>query len=126
MSPRLRGPVVAVLLAAIAFAGCAQPSHRTAAQLGGDPERGAVLMVREACGACHVIPGIQEAHGEVGPPLTGFARRTMIAGLLPNTPPNLARWILTPQAIVPGNAMPDIELSPREAADMAAYLETLN
>jgi cytochrome c1 len=50
----------------------------------------------------------------------------MIAGLLPNTPQNLAQWIRTPQTFVPGNAMPNIAVSPREAADMAAYLETLD
>jgi cytochrome c len=121
-----RRPIVAALLVALALAACAQAPRKTAAQLGGNPDRGAILMVREACGACHEIPGIQAAHGEVGPPLGGFGRRTMIAGLLPNTPPNLARWIATPQAIVPGNAMPNIDLTPQEAADMAAYLETLN
>lgn len=121
-----RRPMAAAMLAALSLTACAPASHKTAAQLGGDPDRGAVLMVREACGACHQIPGIQQAHGEVGPPLTGFARRTMIAGLLANSPQNLARWIRTPQAFVPGNAMPNIDISPQEAADMAAYLETLN
>jgi cytochrome c2 len=114
----------ATVLLAVSLCACA-PS-KSASALGGDPERGAVLMVREACGACHVIPGVQEAHGEVGPPLTGFARRTMIAGLLANTPQNLARWIRTPQTFVPGNAMPNAALSRQEAADMAAYLETLD
>jgi cytochrome c2 len=116
---------VLVLISATSLAGCAQPPHRSAAALGGDPEHGAVLMVREACGACHEIPGIQLAHGKVGPPLSGFGQRTMIAGLLPNTPQNLAHWIRTPQTYVPGNAMPDLAISPQQAADMAAYLETL-
>jgi cytochrome c len=121
-----RSAMAAALLIALSLSACAQAPRKTAAQLGGDPDRGAVLMVREACGACHEIPGVQAAHGEVGPPLGGFGRRTMIAGLLANTPPNLARWILTPQTFVPGNAMPNAALSPQEAADMAAYLETLN
>jgi cytochrome c len=121
-----RSPMLAIVLAALSLAACAPAPPKTAAQLGGDPDHGAILMVREACGACHEIPGIQQAHGEVGPPLSGFARRTMIAGLLANTPQNLARWIRTPQAFVPGNAMPNIDISPQEAADMAAYLETLD
>lgn len=107
-----------------ALTACAQPS-KSPAQLGGDPERGAVLLVREACGACHQIPGIQEADGEVGPPLGGIGRRTIIGGMLPNTPANLARWIRDPQGVVPGNAMPNIAVSEQQAADMAAYLETL-
>lgn len=126
MKPWPHIPLTSALLAGLLFSACAQPPRKTRAQLGGDPDRGAILMVREACGACHEIPGVQAAHGEVGPPLSGFGRRTMIAGLLPNTPANLARWIATPQAIVPGNAMPNIQLTPQEAADMAAYLETLN
>jgi cytochrome c1 len=107
------------------LAACAQPPKTPLALGGGDPERGAVLMVREACGACHQIPGIQEASGEVGPPLAGMARRTIIAGVLPNTPENMARWIRDPQGVVPGNAMPDVGLSEQEARDMAAYLATL-
>jgi cytochrome c1 len=107
------------------LAACAQPPKRPADLGGGDPQQGSVLLVREACGACHVIPGIQEANGEVGPPLTGMARRTMIAGVLPNTPQNMARWIRDPQAVVPGNAMPNVGLSEQQALDVAAYLATL-
>ena len=117
---------VLMLALAVCLAGCAKPAHRALRAPGGDPERGAVLMVRESCGACHEIPGIELAHGKVGPPLGGLGQRTMIAGLLPNTPQNLAHWIRTPQAYVPGNAMPNIAISPGQAADMAAYLETLN
>lgn len=120
------GLTILALAFAVSLADCARAPHRASAAPGGDPDQGAVLIVREACGACHEIPGIQLAHGQVGPPLTGFNRRTMIAGLLPNTPQNLARWIRTPQAYVPGNAMPDIAVSPQQAADMAAYLETLS
>lgn len=87
---------------------------------------GAKLIVREGCGTCHVIPGIRGAHGEVGPPLNGIAVRTFLAGVLPNTPQNMALWLENPQAIVPGNAMPDMHLSSQEAADIAAYLATLH
>lgn len=34
-------------------------------------------------------------------------------------------WLQHPQAIVPGNAMPDMGLSAAEARDMAAYLYPL-
>jgi cytochrome c1 len=122
--PRRLVSTLCVVTAATLLSAC-QHEGRPAMPAGGDPERGAVLLVREACGACHVIPGIQEASGEVGPPLGGFARRTMIAGMLPNTPQNLTLWIRSPQSIVPGNAMPDVGLTEQQARDIAAYLDTL-
>ena len=36
------------------------------------------------CTACHAIPGIRAPKGVVGPPLGGMARRSFIAGQLPN------------------------------------------
>jgi len=107
------------------LAACAESSRSSGDLGGGDPERGAVIIVREACGACHQIPGIQAADGQVGPPLGGVGRRTIIAGMLANTPQNMAYWVRRPQAVVPGNAMPDVGLSEAQARDVAAYLETL-
>jgi cytochrome c len=92
---------------------------------GGHPRRGRALIRAYGCGACHIIPGIRTARGLVGPPLNAFARRTIIAGELPNTPDNLIRWLQHPQAIEPNNAMPDLGLSRRQARDIAAYLYTL-
>jgi cytochrome c1 len=54
-----------------------------------------------------------------------MGQRTIIAGLLPNTPPNMIRWLQAPQSVVPGNAMPNLALSDRDAADIAAFLYTL-
>ena len=45
--------------------------------------------------------------------------------MLRNTPANLVRWIREPQAVVPGNAMPDMGVSEADARDIAAYLYTL-
>ncbi len=50
----------------------------------------------------------------------------MVAGLLPNTPDNLALWIARPQEIVPGNVMPDSGLSVAQARNIAAYLDSLH
>ena len=61
----------------------------------------------------------------VGPPLVGWARRTMVAGYLPNTPDQLVRWITAPQSVAPGNAMPNLGVTDRDARDIAAYLYTL-
>lgn len=91
----------------------------------GNAADGAIVIGRSGCGSCHEIPGIMHANGMVGPPLDHFARRTIIAGLLPNTPANLVHWIRSPQQVVPGNAMPDAGLSDRQARDVAAYLYTL-
>lgn len=121
-----RGWIAAAgLAAALAGSGCS-PQNATPPHAGlGDPRRGAVLIGREACGSCHVIPGVSDARGQVGPPLTHFARRTIVAGLLPNTPANLTHWIRDPQSVTRGDAMPNSPLSDAEARDVAAYLYTL-
>jgi cytochrome c1 len=62
----------------------------------------------------------------VGPPLSHFAHRVVVAGVLPNEPEDLVRWIRDPQAVLPGNAMPDSGLSEAQARDVAAYLYTLD
>jgi cytochrome c len=91
----------------------------------GDPEQGQRTIQIYGCSTCHLIPGIDGADGMVGPPLTGWADRTYIAGNLPNTPENLIRWIQNPQAIEPGTVMPNLEVTEDEARDIAAYLYTL-
>jgi cytochrome c2 len=92
---------------------------------GGDPERGARSMVEHGCGACHTIPGVTGANGSVGPRLEGFADRAYVAGVLPNEPGGLVRWIVDPPAHSPMTAMPDLGVTEAEARDMAAYLYDL-
>jgi cytochrome c len=72
-----------------------------------------------------MIPGVAQANGLVGPPLLLFGRRTMIAGQLPNSPDNLARWLKNPRAVEPGTAMPNLGLTDDETHDVSAYLYTL-
>lgn len=91
----------------------------------GDVDRGAFAISQAQCGSCHAIPGVAGADGMSGPPLAGFARRSVIAGVIANTPAGLVAWLRAPQAAVPGNAMPDMDLSERQARDVAAYLYTL-
>lgn len=93
---------------------------------GGSAKRGAALIRSYGCGTCHLIPGIRDANGLVGPPLTQFAERIYVAGVLRNTPDNLERWLEHPQAIVPGNAMPDMGIDEPKARDIAAYLYRLH
>jgi cytochrome c1 len=89
---------------------------------GGDAARGPAAIARFGCGSCHVIPGVRDAVGNVGPPLTAFSRRVTIAGELPNTADSLVAWIRVPQTIEPGSAMPDLGVDDRSARDIAAYL----
>jgi cytochrome c1 len=92
---------------------------------GASIERGRIAIKAAGCAACHTVPGVRKALGNVGPPLTRIGDRTFIAGMLPNTPANLIRWIRFPQSVVPGNAMPDMNLSDSDARDIAAFLYTL-
>lgn len=98
--------------------------HRQARELtGGDPDRGLSAIGRYGCASCHEIPGIGRAR--VGPPLTGVASRAYLAGRLPNTPATMAQWIQHPQAIEPGNVMPEMGVTDDDARDIVAYLYTL-
>jgi len=92
---------------------------------GGDVHRGAELISQYRCGACHIIPGIPDARGNVGPPLIYFAERTFVGGEVPNKPQNLIQWIQSPKSIEPGTAMPDLGVTEQQARDIAAYLYTL-
>ncbi len=108
-----------------ALAGCGAGENSASAIPGANPDRGRRLVGSYGCGACHLVPGVRQAEGMVGPPLTSWSRRDFVAGVLPNSPAYLERWIMTPQAVVPGNAMPDMGVSARDAADIAAYLYTI-
>ena len=126
----LRKRVAASILAlALSLCACNRQQQRvqTAAQLtgGGNAQAGMVDLRKYGCSGCHTIPGIEGAHGLVGPPLNQFAERIYIAGRLPNTPENLMLWIQKPQQVIPNNAMPDMGISEQDSRDIAAYLYTL-
>jgi cytochrome c1 len=108
-----------LLLAATAACGQRPEPPRVA---GGDVDRGRAAIERYGCAACHTIPGVPASGANVGPPLLHLGERGYIAGVLPNTPEQLVRWLRDPPAIAPGTAMPNLGLSPAEAADIAAYL----
>jgi cytochrome c len=92
---------------------------------GGHPDAGRLVLEQYGCGACHVIPGVRGALGEVGPPLDQFSRRTYVAGIYPNHPDNLVRFIIDPPAMAPGTAMPALGVTEAHARDAAAYLYQL-
>jgi cytochrome c len=113
---------VAVVLAAGGLLAACGTGNGEELVPGGSADRGRELISSYGCGACHVIGGIQTARGHVGPPLTNFRAKGSIAGVLPNTPPNVERWIQHPQQVHPGTIMPNLGVTPRNATDIAAYL----
>jgi cytochrome c len=128
---RRRVAVLAVALGAAAIAGAAtreyrqqrhQLESRVAAMTGGDIARGRQLFQVYGCGACHSIGGVPQAQGQVGPPLEGLGARAVLAGKLSNNPANLRRWILDPQSVSPGTAMPRLGVRDQEARDLSAFI----
>jgi cytochrome c1 len=95
------------------------------AMTGADPAAAPPLMRHYGCVSCHTIPGVRGADATVGPPLTAMARRSFIAGVLPNNPTNMVRWIVNPPAVDSLTAMPYLAVTPADARTMAAYLYTL-
>jgi mono/diheme cytochrome c family protein len=91
----------------------------------GDPRRGRLAIYKYACSTCHTIPGVVGPDVHVGPPLRGIGTRKYIAGVLPNTPENMIRWLQDPQGVDPPTAMPDLDVKKGDAHDIAAYLYTL-
>jgi cytochrome c len=92
----------------------------------GDAKNGRELAQSKGCSGCHTIPGTEGPQGNVGPPLTKFASRVYIAGVLLNTPDYLRQWLLNPPQIDSKTAMPNVGLSDQEARDLCAFLYTLN
>ncbi|MES2957122.1 MAG: c-type cytochrome [Pseudomonadota bacterium] len=88
-------------------------------------ERGRVLVEKYHCGSCHTVPDVPAARGTLAVPLTGFGRRSYIAGRVPNEPALLAGWIAEPADVVPDTAMPDMGVSDVDARDIAAFLGQL-
>jgi len=91
----------------------------------GDAARAQQLITEYGCTSCHAIPGIKGPKGAVGPPLTAIGSRKFIAGKVQNTPENMIAWLQNPQALAPGNAMPNLDVKPEDARDITAYLFTL-
>jgi cytochrome c oxidase subunit 2 len=86
---------------------------------------GREVFLNRACVLCHSIRGTSAA-GTVAPDLTHFgSRSTLAAGSLPNNPTNLERWLKDPQAVKPGNHMPNLPLENAELQALITYLESL-
>jgi len=59
-----------------------------------------------SCIGCHKVRGNPQAMGVIGPELTHIAsRHTIAAGLFPNDPAHMARWIKNARKMKPMGAM---------------------
>jgi cytochrome c oxidase subunit 2 len=91
----------------------------------GEPAQGAKLFQQLTCVNCHTIAGTA-AQAKAGPDLTHLTSRDTIgAGILENNSANLTRWLADPQAVKPGNHMPNFQLTEAEVNALVAYLEAL-
>lgn len=88
-------------------------------------EQGKTVLLQYACHTCHHIEGVVGPPTRVGPPLVDWPRRKYIAGVAPNTPDNLVRWIMAPHDMSPQTLMPDLNVAEAHAREMAAYLFSL-
>jgi cytochrome c len=114
----------ALLCAAVLASGCAkeEPASRV---VGGDPERGRLLVQQYQCAACHFIPEVQGPNGDAGPSLESMGRLSYIAGSIPNQPENMIRFLQNPPAVKPGTLMPALGITDDEARHMAAFMYSL-
>jgi cytochrome c len=106
----------ALLLLLLGAAGCSRTN----------PHAEAKVLIAERCATCHIVSGVKEATGRIGPPLDHIGRQRIVAGFFENDRTTLVRWILHPQAMLPGNAMPDPGLTPAQAGQIADYLISLD
>lgn len=119
-----------VAIAVVAGVSCGDQGDPVA-QLSGETaqaaERGRDLMSDLPCVSCHVIPGVPEAEGQMGPPLLFYGQRPYIAGNteLPNTHDNLVAWLMDPASFEPNTDMPDLNLTREQASDIATYLRAI-
>lgn len=114
-----------MLMTLVLLAAACKREESTVTPVAGNPGRGKQLITQYGCSACHIVPGIDGALGQVGPSLEHVAVRPVLAGKLPNTPENMTQYLQNPQLPNPENVMPNLGIKPEEARDIAAYLYTL-
>src|SRR5690625_4419059 len=79
----------------------------------------------DSCMGCHATT--PTGSGAMGPNLTNFADRELIAGYLEHNEENLQEWIRDPESLKPGNKMTGAyDLSDEEIEAVSAYLMELS
>jgi cytochrome c2 len=85
-----------------------------------------VLLRTKSCGSCHIIPGVEDAYGKVGPTLKGLRERErIVAGTMENNTENLKAWLKDPKSIKSGTLMPNMGLTDEEIELVVEYLNKL-
>lgn len=88
-------------------------------------QRGQDIFLQTACAGCHTISGTA-GEGTAGPNLSHFgSRQTIGAGILPNTPENLAAWVVNAQQFKPGAQMPPQPMPDEDVEALVTYLLSL-
>lgn len=87
----------------------------------GSAERGRALFSLH-CSPCHRLDGVPLAIGMVGPNLTDFKSQGVIAGAVPNTPENLARFLANPASVKRDALMPPLGLTAAQINELVAFL----
>jgi len=88
-------------------------------------QAGRSFFFAQTCANCHAIGGTSAA-ANAAPDLTHLAARSQLAaGVIPNTPQDLARWLRNPQQLKPGCQMPNFSLNEDQVTQLVAYLEGL-
>lgn len=82
-------------------------------------------FLTQSCVNCHTVRGTPAA-GTYAPDLTHLmSRHTLAAGMIENTPENLAAWVHNPQDVKPGCLMPAFGLDQPQLDLVLQYLQTL-
>jgi cytochrome c oxidase subunit 2 len=95
--------------------------------------KGRELFQSKTCFSCHTVRGHMVGGSAAYPDLTHIGSRTTIAaGLLENNPQQLARWLMYPNEVKPGNRMwtegyvkNNIKLTEEDVSALVAYLNSL-
>lgn len=84
------------------------------------------IMRARGCTACHIIPGIAEARGTMGPTLKGLSeRKRIVARTLTNNDKNMRRWLKNPKGVKSDTMMPNVGLSDDEIETLIAHFRSL-
>lgn len=84
------------------------------------------VMRARGCAACHVIPGIPEARGTMGPTLKGLSKRKrIVARTLSNNDKNMRRWLKNPKGVKSDTMMPNVGLSDDEIETLVTHFHSL-
>ena len=108
--------------------GCQFKSAQTPG--GGPPKNdrysGQELFIGYGCVGCHHISDLLRTTSWIAPPLDHWKKRKFIVGKFPNTKSQLVNWIREPDKMDPKTSMPNLNVSRKDAKDIADYLMSLD